>query len=260
VLAGGSATFMGWMLQWAIGLRASVSIASERERATWDALLMSPLEAREIVRAKVAGSLYALRWMVAAMVLAMTLAVLVGAISPSDYFTWIFANAVGGVLMAAIGVRASLALSTATKAMTWTISMWLASLVGVAVIAFSIIALIWLTVLATWITAMSYGYIVPGSTPWVIGISMETAWPITTDLVTLLITFFIVLDTGLRFDQIAGRMAGGAIGSSVDQFLRGGQHTPVFLPSKKKRTARKKAQPVDDLPQPAWPAEVAAVE
>ena len=41
--------------------------------ATWDALLMSPLQAGEIVRAKLFGSLYALRWMVAAMVLAWTL-------------------------------------------------------------------------------------------------------------------------------------------------------------------------------------------
>ena len=76
-----SGTFLGWLLQWAIGLRAAVSIASERERATWDALLMSPLEAAEIVRAKLFGSLYALRWMVAAMVLAWFVAALVGAVS-----------------------------------------------------------------------------------------------------------------------------------------------------------------------------------
>ena len=74
---------MGWLLQWAVGLRAAVSIASERERGTWDALLMSPLEPGEIVRAKLFGSLYALRWMVGAMILAWTLAVVVGAVSRS---------------------------------------------------------------------------------------------------------------------------------------------------------------------------------
>ena len=47
----------------AIGLRAAVSIAAERERGTWDALLMSPLEPGEIVRAKLSGNLNALRWM-----------------------------------------------------------------------------------------------------------------------------------------------------------------------------------------------------
>ena len=131
-LTGASATFMGWLLQWAIGLRAAVSIASERERATWDALLMSPLEPREIVRAKVFGSLYALRWMVAAMILAWTLALVVGAVSIHEYVVWIAGNTVAGALMAAIGVRCSLSLPTATKAMTWTIALWLTSLVGVA--------------------------------------------------------------------------------------------------------------------------------
>ena len=67
------AMFMGWLLQWAVGLRAAVSIASERERGSWDALLMSPLEPGEIVRAKLVGSLHALRWMVAALLLAWTL-------------------------------------------------------------------------------------------------------------------------------------------------------------------------------------------
>ena len=105
VLTGASATFMGWLLQWAVGLRAAVSIASERERGTWDALLMSPLEPGEIVRAKVFGSLYALRWMVAAMILAWTLAVLVGAVTARHYVTWIAGNAVTAALMAAIGVR-----------------------------------------------------------------------------------------------------------------------------------------------------------
>ncbi len=104
-LTGASATFMGWLLEWAIGLRAAVSIASERERGTWDALLMSPLEPGEIVRAKVFGSIHALRWMVAAVLLAWTLAVLVGAVPIRDYITWIAGITVTGVLMAAIGVR-----------------------------------------------------------------------------------------------------------------------------------------------------------
>ena len=36
--------FIGFLIQWAIGLRAAVAISSERERGTWDALLTSPLE------------------------------------------------------------------------------------------------------------------------------------------------------------------------------------------------------------------------
>ena len=44
VLGGFAGTLLGWLLQWGVGLRAAVSIASERERGTWDALLMSPLK------------------------------------------------------------------------------------------------------------------------------------------------------------------------------------------------------------------------
>jgi ABC-type transport system involved in multi-copper enzyme maturation permease subunit len=261
MLTGASATFMGWVLQWAIGLRAAVSIASERERATWDALLMSPLEAVEIVRAKLFGSLYALRWMVVAMVFAQTLAMSVGAVSFREYVTWIASNAATGFLMAAIGVRASLSLATATKAMTWTISMWLASLVAVAVLAFSIIALIWLMVFAAWITAVSYGYIIPTSSPWIVGISMDTGWQIATDLVTILITFLIVLDTGLRFDQIAGRMAGGAVATTVDQFLHGRQNKPVFLPARNKKAAAKKTSPsIDMAPTPVGSVEAVSID
>ena len=50
VLGGFAGTLLGWLLQWGVGLRAAVSIASERERGTWDALLMSPLDPSEIGR------------------------------------------------------------------------------------------------------------------------------------------------------------------------------------------------------------------
>ncbi|MEJ7639818.1 MAG: hypothetical protein WKF75_18065 [Singulisphaera sp.] len=57
----------GWwvsaLIQLGIGLRAAVAISSERERGTWDALLTSPLEGREIVVGKVWGSLHSLRWL-----------------------------------------------------------------------------------------------------------------------------------------------------------------------------------------------------
>ncbi len=46
--------------------------------------------------------------------------------------------------------------------------------------------------------------------------SMSTAWPLTTGLVTLLIALLIEFDTRLRFDRIAGRMAGGAMATKVD--------------------------------------------
>jgi ABC-type transport system involved in multi-copper enzyme maturation permease subunit len=259
-LTGASATFMGWLLQWAIGLRAAVSIASERERATWDAVLMSPLEPREIVRAKVFGSLYALRWVVAAMILAWTVALMVGAVSPHDYVVWIAGNAVAGALMAAIGVRCSLSLPTATKAMTWTIGLWLTSIAAVGFLALTVISLVLLIVFAAWLTALSYGYIVPSSTPWSLGIGWDTGWPLTYDLVTVLFTILIVLDTALRFDQIAGRMAGGAVATTVDHWLHGRQNQPVFLPSKKKAATKKTGEPQVAVPRPVGSVEIVSVD
>ena len=254
VLAGSllsaNGVFMGWLLQWAIGLRAAVSIASERERATWDALLMSPLQPGEIVRAKLSGSLNALRWMAGAMLLAWTLAVVVGAVSVGEYFSWIAANATAGVLMAALGVRCSLSLPTATKAMTWTIGLWMASVGVVAFIALSMIALVCLIFVAIWMMEVQYGFVLITSRPW-FPMRFAVGWPLSVDLVTLVITFLIVLDTSLRFDRIAGRMAGGAVASTVDRWLHGHTLQPVFLPDRRATKAKVPLPLVPELVPPA---------
>jgi ABC-type Na+ efflux pump permease subunit len=266
ILRGPSGRFMGWLLQWAIGLRAAVSIASERERATWDALLMSPLEAREIVRAKVWGSMHALRFMIAGMLLAWTLGVITGTVSVQNYVVWITDNALMGILMAAAGVRLSLALPTATRAMTWTIGSWLFGMVAIAVAAGSLMAVGWMAMLAIWSVALQTGYapIAPPSSP----ISIGTAWVLCNDLVMVVVAFLIILDTSVRFDRIAGRMAGGAFATTVDQFLYGGPLRPVFLPYKTSElespAADSPAAPakaaLDDLPQPVPAVDVVAAE
>jgi len=251
MLVGGFAgTLLGWVLQWGVGLRAAVSIASERERGTWDALLMSPLEPGEIGRAKLYGSINALRWMAGAMVLAWTLGMVFGTVPIRDYVTWVAGNAVGCAFMAAIGVRCSLSLPTATKAMTWTLSLWLAGQAVIAFIAISIIAIVMSVCLAGWAVALQY-YLVPSnSRPW-FPMTWGTAWPLTSDLVTLLITILIVADTALRFDRIAGRMAGGAVATTVEAFLHGRSRRPVLLPGRKRAPA--KAPPTDsaELPETA---------
>jgi ABC-type transport system involved in multi-copper enzyme maturation permease subunit len=235
--------FMGWLLQWAIGLRAAVSIASERERGTWDALLMSPLEPGEIVRAKLSGSLNALRYMAGAMVLAWTLGLIIGAVGFGTYIEWIAANITGCVLMAAVGVRCSLSLPTATKAMTWTISLWIGAAAVVGFLAISVIALGFLICVAIWMYAVQNGLVMFNSTPW-LPMRFAVAWPLSADIMTVLVTFLIVLDTSLRFDRIAGRMAGGAVGVRVDKWLHGHTLQPVFIPAKKSRQKKKAVLPL----------------
>ncbi|MBX3415716.1 MAG: ABC transporter permease [Pirellulales bacterium] len=46
-----------------VAVRASTSIATERDRDTWISLICSPLSASEILWAKLAGALFAVRWL-----------------------------------------------------------------------------------------------------------------------------------------------------------------------------------------------------
>jgi ABC-type Na+ efflux pump permease subunit len=232
VLGGFAGTMLGWLLHWGIGLRAAVSIASERERGTWDALLMSTLTPGEIAVSKLVGSLYALRWMAAAMLLAWTLAVIVKAVTVESYVTWVVGTLAMGSFMAAIGVRFSLSLPTATKAMSWTIALWLVIWPIVAMVALALIGLVAATCMSYYLLAISYGWIGPRAVPW-FPMSFATGWAIATNATTFLFTLLIVADTSLRFDRIAGRMAGGTVATTVDAMVHGTTHKAVFLPDKK---------------------------
>jgi hypothetical protein len=258
-LSNPSALFMGWLLQWAVGLRAAVSIASERERATWDALLMSGLEPGEIVRAKLVGSLHALRYMVAAILLAWTLGTIVGATPIDDTITWLAGTAVASILMAAVGVRLSLTMPTATKAMTWTIALWMGLAALIAFLALSIIAMVCLFFIALWFAALRYGFVMLSSTPW-FPMRFVNAWPLTCDLVTLLLAIMVVVQTSLRFDRLAGRMAGGEVATSVDAWMRGYTHQPVFLPDKPRRVRKKSPAVAEPSLESARPVDVVVAD
>ncbi len=112
---GDSGLILTWLIQWAIGLRAAVTIASERERGTWDAILTSPLEAKEIIRAKLWGSLFALRWLLSRLGPGLDLGLGGGGVG-SEKAMRISSSAalLVGAFMAAVGIRASLASETAT--------------------------------------------------------------------------------------------------------------------------------------------------
>ncbi len=236
------------LLQFGIGLRAAVSIASERDRGTWDALLTTPLEPGEIVRAKLYGSLNALRWIAGAMILTWTCGLMLGAVHGGAYARWLTGIFTGGTFMAAMGVRCSLAMPSATRAMASVIFRWLVAQVVVGVLALSINLLIVGFCLSLFMAASELGWIPPNSPPTTFfPMSWSLGWTITSNIVLFLITILVVVDTGLRFDRIAGRMAGGKLQSRVDEFLYGHALQPVFLPA---RTGKKKAKTKVE-PQPA---------
>jgi hypothetical protein len=232
LLGGFLGALLGWLLQWGVGLRAAVSIASERERGTWDALLMTTLVPSEISIAKLVGSLYALRYLAAAMLLAWTLAWCVEAVSTREYVIWLVGNLMMGAYMAAIGVRFSLSLPTATKAMSWTIAVWLGTWPVVAFAAISVIGAVFLACTSIFSLLVSYGLLPPTARPW-FPMGFSTGWALTTNLTILLFTVLVVLDTSLRFDRIAGRMAGGTVATTVDAMVHGTARKAVFLPDEK---------------------------
>jgi hypothetical protein len=219
---------LGFLLECAIGLRAGVSISSERERGTWDALLTSPLDAGEIVRGKLWGSLYALRWLIVATFLAWTLSAATGAEGVTPVVTRVAEVLTVGTFMAAVGVRTSLSSQTATKAMAVTVGVWLGAIVVVGVLSTLALLLGLLLCNVVWI-ALSYTGVVPPLTALWLPVSGFIAWPVARDGLYLLATVLVVADTRLRFDRIAGRITEGQLATALDALIYGRPEAPVPL-------------------------------
>jgi hypothetical protein len=64
-------SLLHWPVVLSLLLTSSSAFSGERERTTWDAILTSPLEAREIVGGKIWGSIWEIRWLLLAVALAM---------------------------------------------------------------------------------------------------------------------------------------------------------------------------------------------
>lgn len=131
---------LSWLVQWAIGLRAAVSISSERQRHTWDSLLTSPLEGVQIILGKFGGSLYALRWLLAAVFVSWIVAVSCGEMGVGRLLYLLMTLLMGAALIAAVGVQISLLNTGAARSMAYTLGIWLAAALGSAVAA-SLLAL-----------------------------------------------------------------------------------------------------------------------
>jgi hypothetical protein len=116
---------MGWLVQWAVGIRAAAGIASEKEQGTWDALMMTPLEGRQIVRAKMMESFYSLRWFLAATLSVWVLGTLLGGMGFLELLSLATYTAAQVGLMSAAGVWSSLFASTTGRAITITLAIWL---------------------------------------------------------------------------------------------------------------------------------------
>jgi ABC-type transport system involved in multi-copper enzyme maturation permease subunit len=207
----GSSWGLAWLIQWAMGMRAAVAVASERERNTWEALMMSPLEGREIVWAKLAGSLYSLRWFVTAVILGWSLALASGAMGAGDYAKLVGDTLVVSTFMVAVGVWHSLTARTATRAMTWTVASWLGAAFAASALAALLVLLTGLALMMMWLFWESWrGPIagLPGSGP--PGAMVLTTWfgpahAVTRLALYALAALVIALYCRSRFDRLSGR-------------------------------------------------------
>ncbi len=97
---------------------ASNSIASEREKETWTTLVSTPLEAREIILGKLAGSLYAARLVVPPLLLVWGLAAVCAAARsfPRSSFT-LLGTAAAALAGSMLGIFFSFWCASATRAL-----------------------------------------------------------------------------------------------------------------------------------------------
>jgi hypothetical protein len=102
-------------------VRAATSVTAERERQTWDVLLSTPLEGREIVWGKIVGSLYATRGLLALVAVLWLLGLLAGSLVPLVLPVVAMEIAVIGLCAVALGVLFSLRMKSSLWSMAATL-------------------------------------------------------------------------------------------------------------------------------------------
>jgi hypothetical protein len=112
--------------------------------------------------------------------------------------------------------------------MTVTLGAWLGASMAMAVAAFIATCIGALLVVLAWWTAVELGWAQWVAAPWA-----PTAFFAAYALIRLglyvLATALIVSEARLRFDRIAGRLAGGAVAVAVDELLHGRPLAPERL-------------------------------
>lgn len=207
IYIGSSSTYICYLIQWAIGMRAAVAINSERQNATWDGLLMSPLEGHEIVWGKLWGSLYAMRMLVGAVLIAWLVGALFGAMELSACLLEFGSAVIIGAFMAACGVWLSLYTESTTKAMGLIIGVWLVAKMLFAAIAVVLTGIIAALLFLAWEVAMKN----PNPGPLPIPISFSTGWTIVNLMLFVVATVVVATYCHKRFDAIAGRGLAGLV-------------------------------------------------
>ncbi len=144
---------MGWLVQCAVGIRAAAGIASEKERGTWDALMMTPLAGRQIVRAKMIESFYSLRWFLIAATIVWSLGVALESLGVGEAAMLAVHMLVYTGFISTVGVLCSLSASTSGRAITITLAAWLVGKIVFTVAAFLLVLAVMLMHYLLWAAA-----------------------------------------------------------------------------------------------------------
>src|SRR5262249_2249524 len=98
---------------------AAESVAKERERETWMGLIATPLTGREILRAKLLGSIWNTRELAVLMLVLWIVGFLAGAVHPLGFLAALTELAASCWFLAALGLTASLWSRDRAQATGW---------------------------------------------------------------------------------------------------------------------------------------------
>ncbi len=112
---------VGTFLLLQVGIRAAGGISGERARQTLDSLLITPLEARDILRGKWLGAVLNPRWAWVWLGLLWAWGLLTGAVSPRAVPGFVLAWLVYAGFMASLGLYLSVAAGSTQRATIWTL-------------------------------------------------------------------------------------------------------------------------------------------
>jgi ABC-type transport system involved in multi-copper enzyme maturation permease subunit len=231
---------VAWPLYLSMLLTTSSAFSGERERATWDAILTSSLGAREIVTGKLWGSVWEVRWWLAALALCFAQGLVSAIIASESIFLmmsgmsqnddWSLGRALLGVLVVftgslfggrgivglagqilfllGVGLRTSLGCRTSGKSLGLTLLIWFGSGIVFKVVAY-------IGFVAFMLLFSRFG--IAGGPSWfgttrqVIGAQFVWFGPLASGLLWCGVGWWLIRRTIREFDLLANRMPGAEV-------------------------------------------------
>ncbi len=147
-----------------VAVGAASSIAVEREQDTWTSLLTTDLSSTEILKAKMLGAVWSLRWFFLPIGVVWIVSTLAGALHLFGLLLSIFVLGIFVWYAVSLGTYFSLTSKTTTRALSWTVGLMLLSNLGYLIIA------VWF---------INDPIVLVGCTPmilWLAGLSFEEVW------------------------------------------------------------------------------------